>query len=191
MQDREKQIGEIVEVIRDTIGDYRMNDPYETAEAIYNANYRKMDEVTLKLDLGDRTPEQINEIMEKFRTENATPIYAGVSADELFELLKMLAENGGEEEYHSTSVQFVAQNTLNYINCLKEYAKAMECAYTTTLDDVYHKRNDEAQIGKQVAKKIADKISREYNSQENCSRLLIDIMQGLANSIRKEYGVEE
>ena len=36
------------------------------AKTLYDHNYRKMDEVTLRIDLGDRTPEQINEIMEKF-----------------------------------------------------------------------------------------------------------------------------
>lgn len=39
------------------------------AEVVINNGYRKMDEVTLKLDLGDRTPEEIERIAKMFNGE--------------------------------------------------------------------------------------------------------------------------
>lgn len=39
------------------------------AEYLFNVGYRKMDEVTLRLDLGDRTAEEIKQIAEAFNGE--------------------------------------------------------------------------------------------------------------------------
>lgn len=49
------------------------------ATALYNAGYRKMDEITLKLDLGDRSAEEIQKIAEAFEkameTEQTLCVY--------------------------------------------------------------------------------------------------------------------
>ena len=65
MNDREKQIEELATVLSKAIvydGGYGWDDEQEvdcveTAKNLFNAGYRKMDEVTLKIDLGDITPE--------------------------------------------------------------------------------------------------------------------------------------
>ena len=40
----------------------------ETAETLYNANYRKMDETVIRIELKDKTPEEIKVIAEQFST---------------------------------------------------------------------------------------------------------------------------
>lgn len=42
------------------------NKNYALSETLYNAGYRKMDEVTLRLDLGDRSAEEVKQIAEAF-----------------------------------------------------------------------------------------------------------------------------
>lgn len=87
MIDREKQIEEMATIINTTdcsseSFDYLINSLSEKksfkgidtqkfidrkkATALYNAGYRKMDEITLKLDLGDRSAEEIEQIAEAF-----------------------------------------------------------------------------------------------------------------------------
>lgn len=62
MNNKEMQIEEMTQLIGYSVYNY----PREAAERLYNGGFRKLNEVTLKLDLGDRTPEEIKEIMEKF-----------------------------------------------------------------------------------------------------------------------------
>lgn len=90
MTDREKQIEEMATIINTTdcsseSFDYLINSLSEKksfkgidtqkfidrkkATALYNAGYRKMDELTLKLDLGDRSAEEIQQIAEAFNQE--------------------------------------------------------------------------------------------------------------------------
>lgn len=82
MEDREKQIKEMSEIIKadykewlDITGCLPQGTTYyyeclgggeDCAKKLYDAGFRKMDEVTLRIDLGDRSPEEINEIMGKF-----------------------------------------------------------------------------------------------------------------------------
>lgn len=53
----------------------------ETAQVIYNNNYRKMDEITLKLDLGDRSAEEIQQIAEAFNKANEEEIAKRVAKE--------------------------------------------------------------------------------------------------------------
>lgn len=85
MTDREKQIEEIVELLKngddfcvdvggrycDTCSPNRHErcTVWKQAKLLYNAGYRKMDEVTLRLDLGDRSAEEIKQIAEAFNGE--------------------------------------------------------------------------------------------------------------------------
>lgn len=65
MTDREKQIEEIYDII----GEFDEGNEYSMATAIYDAGYRKLGEATLKLDLGDRSAEEIKQIAEVFNGE--------------------------------------------------------------------------------------------------------------------------
>lgn len=76
MTDRERQIAEMAkEVLSIKVQckgqECNKHIPCTTcyAEHLYNAGYRKMDEVTLKLDLGDRQAEEIQQIAEAFNGE--------------------------------------------------------------------------------------------------------------------------
>ena len=65
------------------------------ANAIYNAGYRKMDEVTLKLDLGDRTPEEIKQIAEMFNGKIKKQVakkFASFIKSKLFDFGNVLTE---------------------------------------------------------------------------------------------------
>lgn len=70
---------------------------YEIAKRLYGAGYRKTEEVTLKLDLGDRTPEEIEKIAKQFSMAMSTTPIPVISlsdneirketAKEIFEML--------------------------------------------------------------------------------------------------------
>lgn len=113
MIDREKQIEEMATIINTTdcsseSFDYLINSLSEKksfkgidtqkfidrkkATALYNAGYRKMDEITLKLNLGDRSAEEIEQIAEAFNkaVENEQTLVA-VPSDK--ENLKTIAED--------------------------------------------------------------------------------------------------
>lgn len=80
MTDREKQVEEMQDILINNgvfnnlicRQDYAYPDALisdmcrETAEIVFNNGYRKMDEITLKLDLGDRSAEEIQQIAEAF-----------------------------------------------------------------------------------------------------------------------------
>ena len=79
--DKEKQIEieELSKKLRAYAYDLKLNDNDDcrrVAEFIVETlNYRKTEEVTLKLDLGDRTPEEIKRIAEHFgNAMSTTPI---------------------------------------------------------------------------------------------------------------------
>lgn len=58
--------------------------PYLSAEQYYNAGYRKMEEVTLKLDLGDRTHEEIERITEQLsEAMSKTPPVVSLTDNEI------------------------------------------------------------------------------------------------------------
>ena len=75
--DKEKEIALLADILceqcsrTDLVGTHSKCLPnakchtWNIAERVINAGYRKMDEVTLKLDLGDRTPEEIKRITEQ------------------------------------------------------------------------------------------------------------------------------
>lgn len=105
MTDREKQIEEL-EKMAITLGKCHFescrecrrqaNCPYcmtfEQAKILYNAGYRKMDEITLKLDLGDRSSEEIQQIAEAFNKAmaNKQPLITVPSNEE--EIAKRVAK---------------------------------------------------------------------------------------------------
>lgn len=70
MTDKEKQIEYLAKRLRASAHDLRLDDNddcYSVADFIVNTHcYRKMDEITLKLDLGDRSAEEIQQIAEAF-----------------------------------------------------------------------------------------------------------------------------
>lgn len=136
MTDREKQIEEMARVIEYCAhkdcesckqqGNFRCS-AYNHALDLYNAGYRKMDEVTLKLDLGDRTPEEIKQIAEQFKSVvSDKPIMAIPTSKEVEELCKkaMCEElkslqrvfNGRAKEYTNWDGNKVQAVTLDWIN---------------------------------------------------------------------------
>lgn len=120
MADREKQIEEQVniwvlkKIIRKELSDYfcpkdcALNRQCEAcaelqgisqrvAEVIHNAGYRKMDEITLKLDLGDRSAEEIQQIAEAFANEPTTAILVPSNESEI---RKQVAKDILQEFWH-------------------------------------------------------------------------------------------
>lgn len=95
---REQQIEEMANDLKDcyeTSDIYGNNPDYqETAINLYDLGYRKMDEVTLKLDLGDRTPEEIKQIAEMFNGEIKKQV-----AKEILDLIDKNTFNIGKELY--------------------------------------------------------------------------------------------
>lgn len=106
MTDREKQIDEMAEIIENNIYQYGSN-PYPpemtvgqyVASELVARNYRKMDEVTLRLDLGDRTPEEIEKIADMFNGEIKKQIAR--------EILNTL--NRTPHEYHEKKIAELAK----------------------------------------------------------------------------------
>lgn len=96
MTDREKQIEEMsLSMLKwaklnqkccDTKGAYSLG------EYLINMNYRKMDEIALKLDLGDRSAEEIQQIAEMFNKAmaNEKPLVTISSNEE--EIAKRVAK---------------------------------------------------------------------------------------------------
>ena len=89
MDDKEKQIEEMTEIIK---ADYKewlditgclpegtsyyyecLGGAEDCAKKLYDNGYRKVENITLNIDLGDCTPEQIKEITEQFNKAVATP----------------------------------------------------------------------------------------------------------------------
>ena len=103
MTERDSQIEEIAKKLRAYAYDLRLNDTDDcrrVAEFVVETlNYRKMDEVTLKLDLGDRTPEEIKQIAEMFNGEIKKQV-----AKEIFETIEeklcVFTTEGKSEEYN-------------------------------------------------------------------------------------------
>lgn len=145
MTDREKQIETLQNILIDNgifnnlicRQDYANPDALindlclETAQVIYNNNYRKMDEITLKLDLGDRSAEEIQQIAEKFANEPTMAILApsnesGIRkqvAKEILNELKFLYKERAREytNWDGNKVQAV---TLDWLNAdLDEFAE--------------------------------------------------------------------
>ena len=104
MTDREKQIEEMARLICDfryNVEEFSTCDKCEEAkqdkffkdkficpmmkkaQQLYNAGYRKMDEITLKLDLGDRSAEEILQIAEAFANEPTTAILVPSNESEI------------------------------------------------------------------------------------------------------------
>lgn len=99
MTDREKQIEEMTEIIKadykewlDITGCLPKGTSYyyeclggagDCAKKLYDNGYRKMDEITLKLDLGDRSAEEIQQIAEAFANEPTTAILAPSNESEI------------------------------------------------------------------------------------------------------------
>ena len=96
MTDREKQTADLQNILIDNgifnnlvcrqdyaYPDALINDLcFETAQVVINNGYRKMDEVTLKLDLGDRSAEEIKQIAEAFNKAMANEQTLAVPSNE-------------------------------------------------------------------------------------------------------------
>lgn len=65
MTDREKQIEEMTKIISEMYSVYDTT-AEDIAQGLFEKGYRKMDEVTLRLDLSDRSAEEIKQIAEAF-----------------------------------------------------------------------------------------------------------------------------
>lgn len=101
MTDREKQIEEMTEIIKadykewlDITGCLPKGTSYyyeclggarDCAKKLYDNSYRKMDEATLKLDLGNRSAEEIQQIVEALNKANEEKIIKKVAKDILQE----------------------------------------------------------------------------------------------------------
>lgn len=82
MTDREQKINEMAKLVEEHSCDdvccyckysgLKNCERLHDMETLYNAGYRKMDEVTLRLDLGDRSAEEIAQIAEAFNKAMAT-----------------------------------------------------------------------------------------------------------------------
>lgn len=86
MTDREKQIEEmamsIAECNETTCENCALKcSKYITCEILHDNGYRKMDEITLKLDLGDRSAEEIQQIAEAFNKVNEEEITKRVAKE--------------------------------------------------------------------------------------------------------------
>lgn len=124
MTDRGKQIEEMTEIIDYTIYQYGSN-PYPpektmsqciASDLVYRG-YRKMDEVTLKLDLGDRTPKEIKQIAEVFSGEIKKQV-----AKEIFEELRANEEANPED----CDCWLVAVEGEKFIKIAKKYGVELE-----------------------------------------------------------------
>lgn len=90
----------------------------ETAQVVIDNGYRKMDEVTLRLDLGDRSAEEIKQIAEAFNGEIKKQV-----AKELLEELKFLYKER-TREYTNWDGNTVQAVTLEWLNAdLDEFAE--------------------------------------------------------------------
>ncbi len=72
--------------------------PRKEAIRLYEAGYRKMDEITLKLDLGDRSAEEIQQIAEAFNKANEEEITKRV-AKEIIQIMKQVQAMFYDKEY--------------------------------------------------------------------------------------------
>ena len=97
MTDREKQIEEMAMSIAECNGTTCENcalkcSKYIICEILHDKGYRKMDEITLKLDLGDRSAEEIQQIAEMFNKAmaNEKPLVTISSNEE--EIAKRVAK---------------------------------------------------------------------------------------------------
>ena len=113
MTDREKQIEELEKKIDEfcsTIdGECEVKCSKCLANFLINENYRKMDEVTLKLDLGDRSPKEIKQIVGMFKGVMAKTPLITVSdneeevakrvAKEIIQIMKQVQAMFYDKEY--------------------------------------------------------------------------------------------
>lgn len=77
------------------------------AEVIIDNGYRKMDEVTLRLDLGDRSAEEIQQIAEAFANEPTTAILVPSNESEI---RKQIAKDILQEFWHIRHGQTELEN---------------------------------------------------------------------------------
>ena len=94
--DKEKEIALLADILceqcsrTDLVGTHSKCLPnakchtWNIAEKVINEGYRKMEEVTLKLDLGDRTPEEIKRITEQLSAAmSTTPAVVSLTDNEI------------------------------------------------------------------------------------------------------------
>lgn len=126
MTDKEKQIEEMAEMLenaklqaRGTVGSLNNGFGMWYATALYNAGYRKMDEVTLRLDLGDRSTEEIKQIAEAFNGDIKKQV-----AKEIYDLIGLIPI----PDKHGTHLHIGFENALSAvkIKIAKEYGVEVE-----------------------------------------------------------------
>lgn len=102
MTDKEKQIEEMTKIISEMYSVYDTT-AEDIAQGLFEKGYRKMDEVTLKLDLGDRSAEEIKQIAEAFNGD----IKKQVAKKILDEVLKLVEEARLESEFQNDKGEWI------------------------------------------------------------------------------------
>lgn len=116
MTDREQKINEMTKLVEahncDDVCVYckynglknceRLHD----METLYNAGYRKMDEVTLRLELGDRSAEEIKQIAEAFNGDIKKQV-----AKEIYDLIGLIPI----PDKHGTHLHIGFENALSAV----------------------------------------------------------------------------
>ena len=105
MTDREKQIEEMAMSIAECNGTTCENcalkcSKYIICEILHDKGYRKMDEITLKLDLGDRSAEEIQQIAEMFNKANEEEITKRVAKEILQDWYDDVVHGMGAEGHY-------------------------------------------------------------------------------------------
>lgn len=111
MTDKEKQIEEMAMSIAECNGTTCDNcrlkcSKYITCKILYDKGYRKMDEITLKLDLGDRSAEEIKQIAEAFNGDIKKQV-----AKEIYDLIGLIPI----PDKHGTHLHIGFENALSAV----------------------------------------------------------------------------
>lgn len=106
MTDREKQIEAIANDLSIFEKTLFRSGTLAIAETLYNAGYRKMDEVTLRLYLGDRSAEEIKQIAEAFNGDIKKQI-----AKEIYDLIGLIPI----PDKHGTYLHIGFENALSAV----------------------------------------------------------------------------
>lgn len=144
------------------------------ATDLYEAGYRKMEEVTLHIDLGDRTPEEIQDIMEKFSKAAETSCVAvpnnneeQIRNDTAMDILSTI--------YFDPQIKITPELTATIDKLADKYTrKDKKGATVSTLNGFIE------QTRKQVAKEIYDLIDFMPIPNKHGTHLHIGFENGLS-----------
>lgn len=105
MTEREKQISEMSKIISEMYSVYDTT-AEDIAQGLFEKGYRKMDEVTLNLDLGDRSAEEIKQIAEAFNGDIKKQV-----AKEIYDLIGLIPI----PDKHGTHLHIGFENALSAV----------------------------------------------------------------------------